>query len=174
VCSDATGNTAEACTGGGDEDCDGATNCNDSDCASNPACCTRVIGSNKDVYQIDEVVYVTGSCLPASSNVRFYIVGNLSWTDGLAIPSDVSSDGMNTLLTNSAGNLGTTSLWQAPLTPGEYDIVADVNQNGYYDAGIDYVDHPNHPGFTVVSGSSSGGAVGGIIFPVNKFLMISP
>jgi hypothetical protein len=97
----------------------------------------------------------------------------------MAIPSDVSSDGKNTVLTNGAGNLGPTSLWQPPLTPGEYDIVADVNGNGFYNAGIDYVDNPNHPGFTVSSGSGGGysgggSAVGGIVFPVNKFMLLSP
>src|SRR3989304_6883411 len=38
VCSDATGNTVEVCTGGLDEDCDTATDCADSDCNGNPAC----------------------------------------------------------------------------------------------------------------------------------------
>ena len=161
-----------SCSDGLDNDCDGKVDCADTDCASNPACCTRVVGSNKDVYQTNEVVYVSGSCLPASSNVHFYIVRNYSWTDGMAIPSDLSSDGMNTVLTNGAGNLGPTSLWQPPLTPGEYDIVADVNHNGRYDAGIDSVDNPNHPGFTVVSGGAV--AVGGFIVPVNKFALVAP
>jgi hypothetical protein len=209
-CSDTTGNTAEVCTGGLDEDCDGKIDCADSNCASNPACCTPAIGSDKSVYHTDEVVYLSGSCLPPGSNVDFYIVQNLTWSDGMAIPSDLSSDGVNTFTTdvygslssdgmntfttkgygnlssngmnsvstNGAGNLGTRILWQPPLTPGEYDIVADVNRNGFYDVGIDYVNNPNHPGFTVVAVSGGGGGgnpeVGGFVFPVNKFMLLSP
>jgi len=87
--------------------------------------------------------------LPASINVNIYIVGNRTWTNGMAIPSDVSSDGRNTLQTTGTGSLGPANVWPPPLTIGEYDIVLDVNRNGVYNACIDAVDDPNHPGFTV-------------------------
>jgi hypothetical protein len=83
--------------------------------------------------------------------VNIYIVGDRTWTNGMAIPSDVSSDGVNTLHTTGAGSLGPANVWPPPLTDGGYDIVLDVNQNGIYNAGIDAVDNPNHPGFTVSS-----------------------
>jgi hypothetical protein len=235
-CSDNTGNTVEVCNDGIDNDCDGATDTADSDCSS----CTPEVkstnaqGSNKDTYTTNNAVYITGSCLPANINVNIYIVADAHWTDGMAIPSDVSSDGMNTLQTTGAGTLGAANIWPSPITIGEYDIVLDVNQNGIYNAGVDAVDNPNHPGFTVSSAPTCtdddgdgfyveaacpgprdcddndpsvspaaaedcndgvdndcdgfldcsdpecfcnfGGSsvVGGIIFPINKFILISP
>jgi hypothetical protein len=112
---------------------------------------TNAQGSNKDSYTTNDAVYITGSNLPANSNVHIYIVGNRTWTDGMAIPSDVSSDGRNILQTTGTGSLGPANVWPSPLTIGEYDIVLDVNRNGVYNAGIDAVDDPNHPGFTVIS-----------------------
>jgi hypothetical protein len=100
---------------------------------------------------------VGGSCIPASTNVDIYIVENLTWTNGMSIPSDVSSDGMNTVAADGDGNLGPAIVWPAPLTGGEYDIVLDANQNGTYDAGIDQVDDPNHPGFIVCTDNDGDG-----------------
>jgi len=230
-CSDSTGNTVEVCNDTLDNDCDGATDCADSDCPTPVVKSTNAQGSNKDSYTTNDAVYITGSHLPANTNVNIYIVGNRTWTNGMAIPSDVSSDGRNTLQTTGTGSLGPANVWPPPLTIGEYDIVLDVNQNGVYNACIDAVDDPNHPGFTVSSPTTctdSDGdgfyvepacpgprdcddnnflvfpaatevcndstdndcdsfidcddpecvcipcAVGGIIFPINKFMMLSP
>ncbi len=118
---------------------------------------TDEVGVGKDEYTTDEAVYGTGSGFSAFSFVDVYIVGDLAWTDGMAIPPDVSSDGMNTVPTDAAGNLGSTNVWPPPLTPGEYDMVFDANRNGVYDAAIDVVDHPAHPGFTVVSDTDGDG-----------------
>jgi hypothetical protein len=57
-----------------------------------------------------------------------------------------------------------------PLTPGEYDIVFDTNQNGIYNAAIDVVDNPNHPGFVVEEPLP----IGGIVVPVNKLGLVAP
>ena len=51
--------------------------------------------------------------------------------------------------TNAAGDIVPADVWPPPLTPGEYDIVFDANQNGIYDVGIDAVDNPHRPGFVV-------------------------
>jgi hypothetical protein len=47
------------------------------------------------------------------------------------------------------GNCWSTLVWPAPLTPGEYDVVLDFNNNGQYDATVDLIDALNPVGFTV-------------------------
>jgi hypothetical protein len=107
--------------------------------------------------------------------VDVYIVGDDTWTDGMTIPSDLSDDGMNNVQTDGTGDLGPVAVWQPPLTVGEYDMVFDANQNGVYDAGIDVVNDPNHPGFTVVAPPSDDGpAVGGIAEPIDKVQLLVP
>jgi hypothetical protein len=56
---------------------------------------------------------------------------------------------MNPLLVDGSGDLGPSPVWPPQLTPGEYDLVFDANQNGRYDTATDVVDDPNHPGFVV-------------------------
>jgi len=133
---------------------------------------TNASGNSKGIYLTDETVYASGGCSPASSDVDVYIVPDDTWTDGMTIPSDLSDDGMNTIQTDGSGSLGPIAVWQPPLTVGEYDMVFDANQNGVYDAGIDVVDDPNHPGFTVTT--SGGGAVGGTAFMASKIELLTP
>jgi hypothetical protein len=38
------------------------------------------------------------------------------------------------------GMIAPTLTWAAPLVPGKYDIVVDVNNNTQYDVGIDTLD----------------------------------
>jgi hypothetical protein len=130
-------------------------------------------GNSKTTYNTSEIVYASGSCSPPSSDIDVYIVGDYSWSAGMAIPPDLSDDGMNTLQTDGSGNLGPVAVWQPPLTVGEYDMVFDANQNGTYDAGIDTVDNPNHPGFTVTT-TGGGGAVGGTASMANKVELLAP
>ncbi|WP_455370081.1 LamG domain-containing protein [[Eubacterium] cellulosolvens] len=133
---------------------------------------TDSTGTIKDIFTTDETVYATGSGFTPGTSVDVYIVRDLAWNDGRAIPEDVSTDGMNTVVADSSGNLGPTAVWSPALTNGEYDMVFDINQNGQYDAGIDVVDHPDHPGFTV--GTFEAGAVGGFYTPINKLSIIAP
>ena len=106
------------------------------------------MGVGQDLYRTDETVYATGTGFPTNTDVDVYIVGDLAWTDGDGIPADVSGF-VETVTTTGDGDLGPANVWPPPLTPGEYDMVFDVNRNGAYDAGIDVVDDPNHPGFVV-------------------------
>lgn len=62
------------------------------------------------------------------------MVPNKAWAVGDSIGDDVSG-GVETVSTDDSGNIGVTLIWPASLTVGEYDIVADVNQNGTLDAG---------------------------------------
>ena len=114
---------------------------------------TNKVGSFKDVFQTDEFVYGIGAGFPAYANIDVYITPDLKWTDEMPIPPDVSSDGMNTVAVGADGTLPPTQFWPPPLVVGEYDIVFDANQNGFYDVLDDYVDNPNHPGFIVEQGA---------------------
>jgi len=125
-------------------------------------------GSTKDKYSTRKDVYVTASGFLPDSDVDVYVVNDRAWTDGDPIPADVG-DGMDTIHTDSEGNLGPVEIWSMPLEPGEYDIVFDADQNGDYDELWDLVDHPNHPGFTVVSPT-----VGGEVYPINKAAILMP
>ena len=131
---------------------------------------TDSAGTGKDAYTTGEVVYATGSGFAPNTYVDVYIVGDLAWADGMAIPPDVSPDGVDTMLTDPTGNLGPTPVWIPPLTPGEYDMVFDANQNGVYDAATDVVDDPNHPGFVIQAPAP----IGGIIVPVNRLELLVP
>ena len=119
----------------------------------------------------DEIVYATGTGFPPNSDVDVYIVGDLAWSDGDAIPPDVSS-GVETVTTDGNGDLGPAPVWQPPLTPGEYDMVFDANQNGVYNTATDVVDDPNHPGF-IVRAVGPPAPVGGIIVPVNRLELLA-
>jgi hypothetical protein len=130
---------------------------------------TDAVGVRKDVYATTDNVYATGSGFQPDTNVDVYIVADLSWSDGDPIPDDVSSDRVKTLTADDYGTIGPATVWPAPLTPGEYDLVFDANQNGTYDYGIDAVDHPDHPGFTVRWCSVDGEA-----YPVDKLSILAP
>ena len=109
---------------------------------------TDAAGLAQDSYALDENVYATASGFPSNNRIDVYVVPDRAWSDGDGIPDDVG-DGMDTFTTDGDGNLGPVVVWEAPLVPGEYDLVFDIGQDGVYDASIDHVDHPNHPGFIV-------------------------
>jgi hypothetical protein len=123
------------------------------------------------MYVTGETVYATGSGFIPNTDVDVCIVGDRAWTNGMAISPDISSDGMNIVPTDAAGNLGPANVWPPPLTPGEYDMVFDANQNGVYDAATDVVDHPDHPGFVVQAPPPR--PVGGVIVPVNRLELLA-
>jgi hypothetical protein len=124
--------------------------------------------STKDEYHTNEDVEVSASGLLPNSDVNVYVVNDRAWSDGDPIPADVG-DGMDTIQTDGSGSIGLVAIWSAPLDIGEYDIVFDSDQNGYYDEIPDSVDDPNHPGFTVVSPT-----VGGEVHPINKASVLLP
>ena len=131
---------------------------------------TNSAGVGKDTYTAGEVVYATGSGFVPNTYVDVYVVGDLAWSDGMAIPPDVSPDGIDTVLTDPTGNLGPTPVWIPPLTLGEYDMVFDANRNGVYDMFIDVVDHPAHPGFVIQAPVP----VGGVLVSVNRWELLAP
>jgi hypothetical protein len=125
-------------------------------------------GVGRDHYFTEETVYATGSGFPTNSDVRVHIVGDRAWTDGEPIGTD-ESGGWETVNTDGDGNLGPAVVWVPELTYGDYDLVFDVNQNDLYDAAIDVVDDPNHPGFVVRYNP-----VGGEVAPVDRVRLLAP
>jgi hypothetical protein len=66
-----------------------------------------------------------------------YVVADQDgWTNGIPIPQRVPGTTQQ-VTTDSSGNIQPTPTWNAPLTPGGYDIVIDVNNNGRYDVAVD-------------------------------------
>ena len=121
-----------------------------------------------------EAVYDVGNGFLPGTSINIHIVNAIPWTAGMPIPSDISSDGINTVTTNPSGNLGPVMVWPATLTKGSYDIVFDADQNGQYDVGIDFVDHISLSGFTVSWLPTYSAAVGGFYASVNSFEVLLP
>jgi outer membrane protein assembly factor BamB len=131
-------------------------------------------GSIRNSLLTSENVYVIGSGFKPGKTVDIYITNDHTWTDAMSIPTDVSSDGVNTVTTNGAGDFGPILVWPAITTPGEYDIVIDTDQDKKYSLGIDHVNDPNHPGFSIVEYDPSSAAVGGFYLPASSFAILLP
>ena len=58
TCTGETRPASEACTGGRDEDCDGDIDCADSDCTTNPACCTPFNESLAVIPAQGEILFI--------------------------------------------------------------------------------------------------------------------
>jgi hypothetical protein len=109
------------------------------------------MGTGKDIFNVGETVYVTGSGYPPSTAYDTYIVQHTTWTDGMQIPTRISGTA-DSVSTNSSGNIPPTIVWNS-LVAGKYDIVVDVNGNGRYDVSVDALDNGNvepNAGFSVV------------------------
>ena len=109
---------------------------------------TDSVGGVQEVYNTGETVYATGSGFVPNILVDIYIVDDYAWVGGEKITDYQVYASLKDVPTNAAGNITAVEIWSNPI-PGEYDIVFDANQNEIYDVGVDVVDHPNHPGFTV-------------------------
>jgi len=123
-------------------------------------------GSIDDTYHPNDDVEVSASGFLADSYVDVYVVNDGTWSDGDPIPADVG-DGMDTIQADGSGDIGPVVVWYAQLDIGEYDVVFDADQNGYYDEIPDLVEDPNHPGFVVVSAT-----VGGEVYPIDKATLL--
>jgi uncharacterized repeat protein (TIGR01451 family) len=109
---------------------------------------TNPVGGVQEVYNTGETVYATGSGFAPNGSVDIYIVDDYAWTGGEKITGYHVYASLKDVPTNATGSISPTDIWPNPI-PGEYDMVFDANQNEYYDIGVDVVDHPAHPGFTV-------------------------
>jgi PKD repeat protein len=96
-------------------------------------------GAKKDTFQLSDEVYATGTGYSASTTYDVYLVEDVTWVDGMAIPARVP--GTTTSISSDAtGNVPATLLWSDPLVLGKYDIVVDVDGDGLYYAESDALD----------------------------------
>jgi hypothetical protein len=128
---------------------------------------TETGGSAKDKYRPSEDVSVSGSGFMPGLDVNVYVVEEGEWLGGETI-ADYGIVAMETFTADIGGGVKGI-VWHAPLERGEYDVVFDANLNGDYDEITDFVDDPNHPGFTVTTG-----AVGGEVYPIDKTALLLP
>jgi hypothetical protein len=95
---------------------------------------SNVTGVESDSFDLSEDVYCYAENLPADRMIDIYVVkNNDTWAEGAALNDD--SDGFETVKTGSNRSLQNTLIWASSLTPGDYDIVIDTNQNGKWNEG---------------------------------------
>jgi hypothetical protein len=145
----------------------GWTEANGGDVAFRLNTATEAGRTSKDRYRANQDVEVFGSGFPPYSDIDVYVVEEGEWLGGETI-ADYGIMVMKTFTTGDEGEIGGV-IWEAPLEIGEYDLVFDADRNGIYDEIPDFVDHPNHPGFTVVEA-----AVGGTVYPADKAALLLP
>lgn len=96
-------------------------------------------GLVRDSFDVTDVMLVNGSGFQPSTTYAVYVVNDVTWTDGMNIPTRVPGTATE-ILSDSSGNVIPSRVWNAPLTIGKYDILVDVNDNGKYDADTDAID----------------------------------
>jgi hypothetical protein len=97
-------------------------------------------GVQKDTFSVGENVYVNGTGFGNAALYSLYVVEDQAvWNNGMAIPSRIPGTA-TTIMSLPNGMIAPTLSWAAPLVPGKYDIVVDVNNNTQYDVGIDTLD----------------------------------
>jgi hypothetical protein len=97
-------------------------------------------GAGQDVFELGETVFATGSEFAQHDMYPFYLVENLEvWTDGMTIPERIPGTEQS-ITSNENGEINPTDIWHNPQTLGGFDMIVDVNSNGYYDEGVDALD----------------------------------
>ncbi len=101
--------------------------------------------TNSSECKTRDVIYARGEGFVSDKTIHLYITeypgDNTSSkfeSKGTYKLRDVTG-GYNSITTNTDGAIPNTLLWNLP-TPGNYNIVADVNTDGYFTYGIDVVD----------------------------------
>lgn len=111
-------------------------------------------GTLKTIFYPNDTVYLAPTATNIttnSTNVSVYIVADSNSWSNQTVLHDVTSTGFKNFTTNATGFLNTTNaIWLPILNVGNYDVVIDVNGNGIYDGGIDFVFDPTVTGFQVV------------------------
>lgn len=91
-----------------------------------------VFGNEKQAFALTENVYVKDGIFFPNQEVAIYVIPK----DESITPANAVS-GPIPATTDSNGHLPITLIWNAPLTPGEYNVWIDANKNGEYDIMID-------------------------------------
>ena len=105
-------------------------------------------GTTWNTFQAGDSVYVYGSGYPANTSYNISVVVDTTWTDGMLIPTGEAGTA-TTVYTDSTGAIAYSNIEGSGTSPaliwtsavcGDYDIVVDVNGNGYYDSCMDALD----------------------------------
>jgi hypothetical protein len=96
-------------------------------------------GVKKDTFVLSDDVYAMGTGYRAQTTYDVYVVEDVTWVDGMAIPPRVAGTA-TTVTSDASGDVPATLLWSNPLVAGKYDIVVDVDGDGLYYAEVDAVD----------------------------------
>lgn len=107
-------------------------------------------GNKKDSFLEGDEVYAIGSGYDPNTTYNLSITNNAAWTDGWSI----ASAGIlvtKTVTTDDSGNISVTPIWASAVI-GYYDVIVDVNGDGYYNASIDALDDAdvNDTGFEAI------------------------
>jgi len=127
----------------------------------------------QNIFAEGESVWVVGGGFAAvKMDVHVYVVPNTAWVDQQAIgapviPMVIIQTYRNPPAPHVNFALPHTNLGVIP--PGSYDIVADYDQDGLYDAATDGLDDVFHwPGFTVL------GVVPEFPFGISVIMLLAP
>lgn len=99
-------------------------------------------GTVKDSFDLSDSVYVKGEGYQPSATYDLYVVNATTWSDGKPIPQRLEGTA-TTITSDVSGNITVTLVWSSPIAFGNYDIVVDVNRDGYYNSSIDALDQSN-------------------------------
>ena len=131
-------------------------------------------GVKKDTFMLTDDVYAIGTGYQPLHNYSIYVVEDVTWVDGMAIPPRVP--GTTAAVTaDASGNIVVTLMWDDPLVQGKYDIIVDVDGDDLYYAEADALDDndievtagffviPELPLGTVLAATSMFVALGGYL-----------
>jgi subtilisin family serine protease len=105
-------------------------------------------GIKKDDFDM-EPIYMFGFGYAPNTTYSIYVVENTTWTESMAIPTSVP--GTAPIVTaNGTGQIPPTEIWTSAFM-GTYDVIIDMNNDGFYNALIDILDDNdvNGAGFVV-------------------------
>lgn len=105
----------------------------------------------RDLFNVDENVYVYVNPVAKMRNlggnryVKWVIVPHQAvWND--QDPLNPVQTPLGDTVQYGCTNAGRRLVWPAPLTPGQYDVIVDVDADGVYDKGQDFLDGYSGPG----------------------------
>jgi len=110
---------------------------------------TNATGAAKESFYSNETVYVASTNITSSAQaVRVYVTQDSNgWVNGTALADVRGTYSMAN--TNASGHLPATAVWAKPAV-GAYDIVIDMNADGFFNLTVDFVGSPSAAGFSVV------------------------
>jgi len=81
-----------------------------------------------NTFLLSDSVYARGSGMGINQNYKIYIINDTTIVEGMTIPANVTTTA--TVATDENGAFEPTLVWPAPLTDGNYDIIADCQNAG--------------------------------------------